>query len=107
MKQYNSQQAVQVFLLSYPSAFLVAVALGRLGFSQHPHWIDLVLGAMLYYGTMHSRPESVYSLGLSQQSIRAKTRPLRILHEHRYQNSFAFTYILSSQTTNPERSFIF
>jgi zinc transporter 5/7 len=83
MKQYNSQQAVQVFLLSYPSAFLVAIALGLLGFSQHPHWIDLVLGTMLYYGTMHSRLESVYSLGLSQQSIRAKIS-LLILHEHRY-----------------------
>ncbi|KAG9312898.1 cation efflux protein [Chiua virens] len=48
-RQYNSHQAVQVFLLSYPSAFLVAIAMGRLGFSQHPHWIDFILGAMLYY----------------------------------------------------------
>jgi solute carrier family 30 (zinc transporter), member 5/7 len=52
MNQYNSQQSVQVFLLSYPSAFLVAIALGLLGFSQHPHWIEFVLGAMLYYGTI-------------------------------------------------------
>lgn len=58
-KQYHSQQAVQVFLLSYPLAFLVAIALGRLGFSQHPHWIDLVLGMMLYYGMMHSNQESL------------------------------------------------
>lgn len=78
-------------MLSYPLAFLVAVALGRLGFSQHPHWIDVVLGAMLYYGTMPFRPESVYSLELSQQSIRAKIRPLRFLHEHQYQNSLAST----------------
>ncbi|KAH0836579.1 cation efflux protein [Lanmaoa asiatica] len=57
-KQYNSQQAVQVFLLSYPSAFIVAIALGRLGFSQHPHWIDLVLGAMLYYARYTSRDQT-------------------------------------------------
>ncbi|KAF8557746.1 cation efflux protein [Imleria badia] len=56
--QYNSQQAVQVFMLSYPLAFLVAIALGHLGFSQHPHWIDLVLGAMLYYAKYPSEDQT-------------------------------------------------
>ncbi|KAI9461457.1 cation efflux protein [Boletus coccyginus] len=58
MKQYHPQQAVQVFLLSYPLAFLVAFALGRLGFSQHIHWIDLVLGAMLYYAKYPSEDQT-------------------------------------------------
>ncbi|KAF8449122.1 cation efflux family-domain-containing protein [Boletus edulis BED1] len=58
LNQHNSQQAIQVFLLSYPSAFLVSIAMGRLGFSQHPYWIDLVLGAMLYYAKYPDEEQS-------------------------------------------------
>lgn len=91
MNQYNSQQSVQVFLLSYPSAFLVAIALGLLGFSQHPHWIEFVLGAMLYYGTMTTDHRMFYLRELLQQNIHAKMGPLRLLCGHRYQNSLGFT----------------
>ncbi|KAG2366968.1 cation efflux family-domain-containing protein [Suillus spraguei] len=47
--QFNVIQTSQMFLVSYPIAFLVAVAMGFLGFSQRPHWIDLLVGVMLYY----------------------------------------------------------
>ncbi|OJA09769.1 hypothetical protein AZE42_01489 [Rhizopogon vesiculosus] len=46
--QFNASQTSQTFLVSYPIAFLVATAMGFLGFSQHPHWIDLLVGVMLY-----------------------------------------------------------
>ncbi|KIJ61997.1 hypothetical protein HYDPIDRAFT_115148 [Hydnomerulius pinastri MD-312] len=59
--QYNPSQASQAFLLSYPSAFLVAIALGHLGFSQHPHWIDLIVGAMLYYALYSSEDQTLSS----------------------------------------------
>ncbi|KAH7890677.1 cation efflux protein [Phlebopus sp. FC_14] len=48
--QYNASQTSQTFLFSYPFAFLVAIALGHLGFSQYPHWTDLLVGVLLYYG---------------------------------------------------------
>ncbi|KAG0709147.1 cation efflux protein [Suillus ampliporus] len=47
--QFNVIQTSQLFLVSYPIAFLVATAMGFLGFSQHPHWIDLLVGVVLYY----------------------------------------------------------
>ncbi|KAG2141358.1 cation efflux protein [Suillus clintonianus] len=47
--QFNVNQTSQMFLVSYPFAFIVATAMGFLGFSQRPHWIDLLLGVMLYY----------------------------------------------------------
>lgn len=46
--QFNISHTSQVFLVSYPIAFLAATAMGFLGFSQHPHWIDLLVGVMLY-----------------------------------------------------------
>jgi zinc transporter 5/7 len=46
--QFNASQTSQTFLVSYPIAFLVATAMGFLGFSQHPHWIDLLVGMMMY-----------------------------------------------------------
>lgn len=48
--QFNVSQTSQMFLVSYPIAFLVATAMGFLGFSQHPHWTDLLVGVVLYYG---------------------------------------------------------
>ncbi|KAG6335807.1 hypothetical protein ID866_3285 [Astraeus odoratus] len=52
LNQYHPSQAAQVFLLTYPSAFLVAVSLGYLGFSQHPGWTDLLIATILYYVQM-------------------------------------------------------
>lgn len=46
--QFNVSKSSQVFLVSYPIAFLVATAMGFLGFSQHLHWTDLLVGVMLY-----------------------------------------------------------
>ncbi|KAF8845223.1 cation efflux protein [Paxillus ammoniavirescens] len=59
--QYNPSQAAQVFLLSYPSAFLAAIALGHLGFSQQPCWTDVVVGAMLYYALYPSKEQTLSS----------------------------------------------
>ncbi|KAF9221416.1 cation efflux protein [Gyrodon lividus] len=59
--QYNPPQATQVFLLSYPSAFLATIALGRLGFSQQLHWTDMVVGAMLYYALYPSKQQTLSS----------------------------------------------
>ncbi|KAG1781019.1 cation efflux protein [Suillus placidus] len=47
--QFNVTQTSQMFLISYPIAFLVATAMGFLGFSQHPHWTDFLVGVILYY----------------------------------------------------------
>lgn len=46
--QFNINQTSQIFLVSYPTAFLAATAIGFLGFSQHPHWIDLLVGVVFY-----------------------------------------------------------
>ncbi|KAL4063204.1 cation efflux protein [Scleroderma citrinum] len=59
--QYNPSQASQVFLLTYPLAFLVAIGLGHLGFSQSPNWTDLAVGTILYYALYPSEDPALLS----------------------------------------------
>lgn len=59
--QYNPSQASQAYLLTYPLAFLVAIGLSHLGFSQSPNWTDLVVGSILYYALYPSKDPTLSS----------------------------------------------
>ncbi|KAF9245319.1 cation efflux protein [Melanogaster broomeanus] len=61
INHYNPSKAAQTFLLSYPAALLVAIALGHLGFSQQPDWTDMAMGAMLYYALYPSKDQTLLS----------------------------------------------
>ncbi|KIM68074.1 hypothetical protein SCLCIDRAFT_1209457 [Scleroderma citrinum Foug A] len=59
--QYNPSQASRAYLLTYPLAFLVAIGLSHLGFSQSPNWTDLVVGSILYYALFPDKDPTLLS----------------------------------------------